>query len=415
MSAELPRQFRIESETAVRAPRRAIGGWHLFWLLTALVGTLLILRDVLATGASLSISGQALWGRDFVNVYSSGALVLQGRVDLLYDVDAYRAFQLGLFDGGLQNHNYSYPPVSLLYTWLFALLPYPVALVAWLGSTGLLFAAAARPLLRNAGLPAWVALLAPASIVNLWAGHYGFLVGALWLFAWRLLPRRPGLSGVLIGLMVVKPHLALLAPIVLLWRREWVALAAAAATSVGLVLLSAALFGSQLWLTYLTETAMLQAAMVDDVGAFFLTMMPTVTPAVAIVGLPTAVTAAVQLGVALLAVAMLLKHLPRDSEQAGLATATATFLVLPYAFAYDMTVVGLAGLLLFRRSLDRDSPAWIFAAGAAAFAPMAVMYWNASSLPVTPLLIAFQLAAMLGLVRSARLRTARGREWPLAG
>ena len=130
-------------------------------------------------------SGQALWGRDFVNVYSSGALALQGRLDILYDVEAYRAFQLGLFDGELQHHNYSYPPVSLLYTWLFALLPYPAAWVAWLALTGAPFASAARPLLRGVGLPGWVALLAPASIINLWAGHYGFLIGALWLFAWR--------------------------------------------------------------------------------------------------------------------------------------------------------------------------------------------------------------------------------------
>ncbi len=415
MSAELPNQFRVARETAILAPRRSMGGWQLFWIFTAIVGMNLFLRDFLSTGAGLSISGQALWGRDFVNVYSSGALALQGRLDILYDVEAYRAFQLGLFDGGLQYHNYSYPPVTLLYTWLFALVPYPIAWIGWLTFTGLLFAIAARPLLRSAGLPDWAALLAPASLVNLWAGHYGFLVGALWLFAWRLLPRRPGLSGVLIGLMIVKPHLAVLAPIVLLWRREWTAIATAAATAAGLVALSAALFGTQLWLTYLTDTAMVQAAMVDDVGAFFLTMMPTLTPSLAVLGLPMAVTVVVQIAVAIAAIAVLLKYLPRDSEKAGLATATATFLVLPYAFAYDMTVVGLAGLILFKRALDRESPGWAFATGAAAFAPMAVMYLNASSMPLAPLLIAFQLLAILGLARSERIRQAPGHGRPLSG
>jgi hypothetical protein len=399
MSAEIPGQFSGAREAkADLAPKARIGGWQAFWILTALIGGMLLLRDLVNTGAGLSIGGQALWGRDFVNVYSSGALALQGRLDILYDVDAYRAFQDGLFAGELQHHNYSYPPVTLLYTWLFALVPYPVAWIGWLGLTGALFAAAARPLMRGAGLPAWAALVAPASLVNLWAGHYGFLIGALWLFAWRLLPRRPALAGLLIGLMVVKPHLAVLAPIVLLWRREWVAIAAAAATSAGLVALSAALFGPQLWLTYLTETAMLQAAMVDDVGAFFLTMMPTVSPALAIFGLPTLAASAIQAAVAVAAIAVLLRNLPRDSEEAGLATATATFLVLPYAFAYDMTVAGLAGLILFRRSLDGPSSLFRLAAGAAAFAPMAVMYLNLVRLPLTPLLIAFQLLAMLGLI-----------------
>ncbi len=164
-------------------------------------------------------------GRDFVNVYTSGALTLNHRLDILYDVDAYRAYQLGLFHQSLHDHNYSYPPVTLLYTWVFALLPYPLALVAWLGGTGALFVRAARPYLARAGLSAWLALIAPASIVNLWAGHYGFLVGALWLAAWHHLPRRPVLAGVLIGLMVVKPHLAVLAPLVLLRRGEWRAIA----------------------------------------------------------------------------------------------------------------------------------------------------------------------------------------------
>jgi len=143
---------------------------------------------------------------------------------------------------------------------------------------------------------------------------------------------------------------------------------------------------------------MLQAAMVDDVGAFFMRMMPTLTPALAIAGLPIAAAAVVQGLVAVAAVLILLVHLPRDSGEAGLATATATFLVLPYGFAYDMTVAGLAGLILYRRSLA-GRPAWFaLAAGLAAFVPMAVLYLNATPLPVAPLLIAFQLLAMLGLI-----------------
>jgi alpha-1,2-mannosyltransferase len=378
-------------------------GWHAFWAATLAIAAMIFLRDFMRTGDGLSIGGNALWGRDFVNVYTSGNLILQGRLDLLYDVDAYRAFQSELFDGALRHHNYSYPPVTLLYTWLFALLPYPAAWIGWLAATGALFAAAARPYLREGGIGIWTALLAPASIINIWAGHYGFLAGALWLFAWRLLPGRPAVAGVLIGLMLVKPHLAVLAPIVLLWRREWTAIAAAAATIAFLTLLSGLLFGAQLWLTWLSETALLQAAMVDDVGAFFMRMMPTLTPALALLGVPMAVAAALQGLTALAAIVLLLRHLPRDSAEAGMAAATATFLVLPYGFAYDMTVVGLAGLILFRRSLAGGGAALALAAGLAAFVPMAVLYLNAAPAPVAPLLIAFQLLALLGLIgRRAR-------------
>jgi Glycosyltransferase family 87 len=398
MAAERPRFPGRPVEPGQSEAGGAAPGWYAFWLLTLLVAGLIFLRDFQHTGAGLSISGNALWGRDFVNVYSAGSLVLEGRLGILYDVEAYRAFQSGLFEGALRHHNYSYPPVTLLYAWLFALLPYPAAWLIWLTGTGALFVQAARPYLRDAGIAGWAAILAPASIVNIWTGHYGFLIGALWLFAWRLLPRRPATAGILIGLMLVKPHLAVLAPLVLLWRRQWTAFAAAAATVVALVLASALLFGLDLWVTYLGETALLQAAMVDDVGAFFMRMMPTLTPALALLGVPVWAAAAAQALAAIAALTILLRHLPRDSGEAGLATATATFLILPYAFAYDMTAAGLAGLILFRRSLAGQSPLFALAAGCAAFVPMAVLYLNAAPLPVAPLLIAFQLLAMLGLI-----------------
>lgn len=373
-------------------------GWRSAWIFVAFCALSLFARDLAATrfGDDYSIAGVALWGRDFVNVYTSGALANAGRLDILYDVPAYQAYQLELFGASLNAHNYSYPPVTLLYTWLFALLPYPTALLAWLGGTGALFWRAARPYLKDVGLPAWVALAAPASIVNLWAGHYGFLIGALWLGAWSALPRRPVLAGVLIGCMVLKPHLAVLAPLVLLARRDWIAFASAAVTSMGLVALSVLLFGTQIWVTYMGDTAMQQAAMVDDVGAFFLTMMPTVTPALSSLGVPILAATVIQGLVALWAVALLLRHLPSDSREAGLATATGTFLVLPYAFAYDMTVAGLAGLLLFRRaSLGLPDRLYI-AAAAVALAPMAIMYLNLARLPLAPILSAVQLLMLTG-------------------
>ncbi|WP_114952896.1 glycosyltransferase family 87 protein [Sphingosinicella terrae] len=395
MTATLHRPVHLGAGGPGALDDRAAGAWRIFWMFVVLLGALLLLRDIAVTRDGLSIGGQALWGRDFVNVYTSGSLILQGRLDALYDVDAYRLVQQELFGDALRQHNYSYPPVTLLYTWLFALLPYPAALCVWLGGTAFLFLRAARPYLGAAGLNGWLALLAPASLINIWAGHYGFLIGALWLSAWSLLPRRPALAGVLIGLMIVKPHLAVLAPLVLLWRREWIAIAAAGATVLLLVSLSLLLFGPALWFTYVTETIGYQAAMVDDLGTFFLLMMPTVTPAMAMFGVPSGLALTVQIAVAVCAVTALLKAMPRDPAEACLATATATFLVLPYGFAYDMTVVGISGLVLFRHSLEGSSPLSRLTFAIVALAPILVLYLNLVDTPVGPLLLAFQLTMLL--------------------
>jgi alpha-1,2-mannosyltransferase len=378
------------------------GDWRALWLVVAILALAMVGQDLAQTrwDGSLSIGGHALWGRDFVNVYTAGKLTLQHRLDILYDVGAYRGYQGALFHGGLEWHNYSYPPVTLLYAWAFALLPYPLALASWLVGTGAFFAWAARPYLREAGLPWWMAVVAPASLVNLWAGHYGFLIGGLWLAAWHHLPRRPVLAGILIGLMVVKPHLAALLPLVLLWRREWKAFAAAAATTAVLAGLSLILFGPQLWLVYLTRTTMVQASMVEQVGTFFILMMPTVAPSLAMIGLPAAVGLAVQAVVALTAVALLLAKLPRDAHRAGLATAAITFLVLPYAFTYDMTVVGLGGLILFRDASQKpETGRYRLAAALTALVPMTTLYFNYLGWPLSPVLLAFEAAVLLGVAR----------------
>ena len=62
----------------------------------------------------------------------------------------------------------------------------------------------------------WLAVLTPAALMNIWAGHYGFLVGALFLLGWERLDRRPWQAGLFFGLMLIKPHLAILIPLVLL-------------------------------------------------------------------------------------------------------------------------------------------------------------------------------------------------------
>ncbi|HEX8444803.1 MAG TPA: glycosyltransferase family 87 protein [Allosphingosinicella sp.] len=346
--------------------------------------------------SDLSVAPSTVLGRDFANVFTGGHLILDGRLSAIYDLQAYQAYQVSLFDGAVSGHNYSYGPVSFLYVWLFGLLPYFLAYLLWTGLTGAAFLVAARPYLREAGLPAWLALLAPAALMNVWAGHYGFLIGALWLGAWHLLDSRPRTAGLLIGLMIVKPHLAILMPLLLIRRRAWTAFATAALTVAGLVALSLLLFGVQPWVNYLTKTIGLQAAMVDDVNQFFVSMMPTVAPPLFLAGLPAAIVWPVQIIAAIAAAAALLFFMPADPRRAGLAAACATFLVLPYAFTYDMTAVSIASLVLLQRA--RPDAGWALSPIGAVLAfvvPVATVALNQKGIPLAPLMIAYMLAALL--------------------
>jgi hypothetical protein len=343
---------------------------------------------------SWQVGEGTLLGRDFANLYTAGHLVVGGPLHDIYDIHAYRAYQQGLFGGAVLGHNYSYTPVSFFYVWLFAPFPYVVALALWLALTGAAFVVAARPWLRDAGLPAWLALLLPASLMNVWAGHYGFLFGALWLAAWRLLDERPRTAGLLIGLMIVKPHLALLMPLLLIRRGAWTAFLFAALTASGLVLASGLAFGWSYWMSWLGSTLFAQAAMIGDTGQFFLRMMPTVAPSLLLAGLPPWAAWAVQGAAALAAAAALLRFMPKDPARAGLAAACATFLVLPYAFVYDMTAVSLAALLVLRGGSGMR-PLWRAVSALAFLLPLIAVPLNNAGVPLAPLLIGFLLFRLL--------------------
>lgn len=361
------------------------------WIVGNLLVLILVGRDIAAFDHGL-VEGGAYWGRDFINLWTAGRAVIEGQWARLYDLSDYVAYQRQLF-GPVAAHNYSYPPLTLPLTVPFALLPYPVALATWLGATGWLFVVAARPWwTRATRLPVWLLLLTPAGTINLWAGHYGFLLAALFIGGWTALEGdRSRRAGLLFGLMCVKPHLAVLVPLILAVRGEWRTIAVAALTVGILVAISVLLFGTEPWQTYLRVTLTAQAALIDAGGGFFGHMSTSTATALIALGVPPRLAGAIQGVQAVMAIALVVAAARRTELQAlALIAATATFLVLPYAFNYDLTVVAMAAAMVLLRS------------GATAFgkrvamlglmAPQLGMAMSAFGLPAMPLFLIALLA-----------------------
>ena len=154
------------------------------------------------------------------------------------------------------------------------------------------------------------------------------------------------------------------------------------------------LFGWDLWAVYLTKTAMFQASLLSQTQAFYMMMMPSIVPSLGLAGATAAVAWAVQAVVAVCVVAALLRRMPRDGAAAGLATAVATVLVVPYSFNYDLAAAGvLAICLLYTRS-----PATRLERGIAAVAlllPLLLPFLGIAGLPLGPVVMAFLLWAAL--------------------
>ncbi len=383
-----------------------IARFHIFaWLLGIGLSLLLFARDFVTSqqAQGFSINGSAIWGRDFVNVFTSGRFVIEGRLADLYDNGAYRAWQSSEFGWGIHDHMYSYPPVTLLYTPAFGAIPYFWSLALWTIISLCLFSAAARPWLAREKLPEWLGLILPTTIVCVWAGHYGLIMGALWLSAWHHLEKRPKLSGLLTGLMIIKPHMAILMPILFLRRKAWTAIATAAITVAALVGVSILLFGIDLWKTYLESTSQSQLNLLHATHTYFAKMMPTLSPALFAFGFPAQLVWPAQVAVAVIVIILMWRYLPADPHRAGLAAAVATFLILPYAFNYDMTVVGLASLILLTEA-SRAVRIWPALMASVIFLlPAVIIYMNKAGLWIAPLLLGAILFQMLhGVARMPR-------------
>jgi hypothetical protein len=318
----------------------------LIWVAGLAMAPILFFYDwIQLDGLRLSKSNLII-GRDFLNVWTGGRLALSGQLHLLYDYQGYMDWQAHIF-GRLDPYNYSYPPHSLFLAIPFASLPYLAALILWTVAGASFFLWAAKPYLpRN--LPLVYAILTPAALVNIWAGHYGFFIGGLWLLFFSALKRHPERSGVFAALLTLKPHMGLLIAIVMMTRRSYGAVFVAIAVTLLLILLSGAAFGFGLWPHWIFDTSALQAKIMTAPGSkFYYLMMPSAF--IALRDMPMQLAVAVHGGFAVAASYLFWKARHAEPDDLAFITASATALLLPYIFNYDLTVASLGFIVCLYR------------------------------------------------------------------
>src|SRR5207248_4734657 len=99
--------------------------------------------------------------------------------------------------------------------------------------------------------PAVALLLAsPFTLWNCYNGQCGFLTASLLGGALYFIERRPLVAGALIGCLTYKPHFGILIPFALAAAKQWRVMASAALTTLALVTMSIAAFGSEPWLEF---------------------------------------------------------------------------------------------------------------------------------------------------------------------
>lgn len=297
------------------------------------------------TAVGLSDGAGRPLGDDFINYWSGAALAWGSDAGDVYAWAAFHAFEQAATGGVIGFYHYSYPPALLVLTAPLAALPYVPALVLWLTGSWLAFyraLAAAWPQARQSDV-LLLAAATPAVFLNFIAGQNGAWSAASIGGGLVLVDRRPKLAGLLFGLMVCKPHLALLVPVALIAGRRWQVLAAAAATASGIVVISVALFGIDIWPTYLEHVAVLRQTVLENgAGVWHRMASVFVTARHSGAGLATAyANQALCAAVAAAAVGWLW-YRDAPAEQRNAALVLGGFLVAPYLQDYDLVIGAFA-------------------------------------------------------------------------
>jgi arabinofuranan 3-O-arabinosyltransferase len=289
---------------------------------------------------------------DFVNVWSAGRLVLDGHAAQAYDWDIQKQVQVAVLGQSYPgNFAWHYPPPFLFVAALLAHFPYAAAFIGWAAASLVPYLAVMRAIV---GRPFGLLLAAafPVVLTNTLVGQNGFLTAALIGGALYLMPARPILSGICLGLLSYKPQYGLLFPLVLIATSQWTVFITAGWVAVAMAFASWLAFGTESWQAFFHWMPMFSQAFLTEgrapwwklQSAFALVRYFGGTEQQAWI-LQWIMTASVAVGLVL----MWRSRISYSLKAAALAAGT--LLTTPYLFMYDMMVLAVPVAYLVREGL----------------------------------------------------------------
>ncbi len=347
---------------------------------------LILLRRLDGAHGLLLASGQPLFG-DFLAFFTGGKLALLGHTSALYSEDAARALQHTLIPGIALVAPFYSPPILLLLMTPLAALGYVPAALTFLALSLLAYGLAAWRLAPNKYALIFAATF-PVALLHFGSLQTGLLVAGLSGLALFWLDKRPLWTGAAIAALAIKPHLAVLWPIMLIVQGRWRTFAAAAAVFAALFIAAGAIFGFDTYAAFLGNLKTAQGAV--DKARLGAQVYSSLYANLLAMGAPTWL--AIGMHALSAAAALLLSILiwrRGDTNASGAALCAASLLISPYLFYYDTTLLGLGALMIARSKTTRLEQAGLSFAWIAAWASILFE----ANLPYCPL-AAWALMAM---------------------
>jgi hypothetical protein len=325
----------------------------------------LVALEVLFAGWSLYaklmhlgvFGGNGVPPTDLAVFWVVGDLVRNGGGISTYQAEVLQEGLRSLFQSGISGMEWLYPPTALALVPLLALVPYGVSYALFTaGSMGVFLASLSRIVPERWHM--WLWLVFPAATVNWSFGQAGLLLAALMIVAAVELDRRPRLSGLCVGLLLVKPHLGVILLGALSCGRRWHALGAALATASLMVFASVGLFGAEAWAAWLEKVQLgMSMGLAADLRIYDAV---AVQASILAFGLTPGVVQAAQLLSTIGAIGVVAWVWWRDRSPVcrWSVAALAPALASPYVHAYDLALLALPIALVVQREVARGGHAF---------------------------------------------------------
>ncbi|WP_395067688.1 glycosyltransferase family 87 protein [Paraburkholderia silvatlantica] len=310
----------------------------------------------------LGIDFRAFWGASFVSLHHGALAAFDPRLLLAAERLAFSTSSLDL-DVAL----WVYPPPFQLVIYPLALATYPVAYALFSCLSLLSCLLACRPVMKAKPLP-WIAVIAfPGIWVAILQGQNSLITLALAAGAVGLVGTRPIVAGMCAGLLVIKPQLAPVFPIMFLCGRHFRAFTAAVLTVLVVCGASTLILGLPLWAEFFRILAQFNSTMLTHGGDRMWGAMPTIFAVTRRAGANVQTAYLVHYAIALfgllLSMRLWIKY-PHHGMSASAAIIVALMLS-PYLLYYDLAWLLLPILFLcddFQRRPEQVIPGYILVA-----------------------------------------------------
>lgn len=318
---------------------------------------LLVALSVVAVSAvnfqAPHLLGNAKVLTDFDVFHIAGTLAGHGEIAKAYDATAMIVVEAQMSETA-SFMPFSYPPPFTLLVDVLADLPIGFAFAIFVLATFAFYVAVIH---RIAGewMFAVLLLMMPTVMLNLRTGQNGFLIAALigaFLLAWR---DRKAVAGLPLGLLVIKPHLAIGVGLLALCNWRWSVVAIAAAVVLTLMSLSTLVYGFDVWSAFIG--AVREASTFLALGYYPMFRMSSVYATILSLGAPASVAMAAHLAGALIAVVMLVlvARARTAFRYRAAAICALSLFVSPYSYDYDFAVLGIGFAFIARDLAERAS------------------------------------------------------------